>query len=150
MLGPPSFRSPGVRAQLTRRKSTLPRTILGPGAHSGSAAGFDSNGTDGIYGPDSIAAVEPFQQAHAMPVTGIVDDATWQALMQTPVPAIDVPSLELTVAFEGHGYTLAMGNFDGAWLTSGIIGFTLISVSRLPPSVARHPSVNAAGRVPHP
>jgi hypothetical protein len=31
----------------------------------------------------------------------------------------------LTAAFEGHGFTLAQGNFDGAGITWGIIGFTL-------------------------
>ena len=112
----------------------MPRTILGPGAHSGTvgeiqrallAAGFDPDGTDGIYGQDTTAAVKAFQRSERLPTTGIVDDVTWQALMQKPVPATDVRSLELTAAFEGHGYTLAVGNFDGAWLTWGIIGFTL-------------------------
>jgi hypothetical protein len=34
-------------------------------------------------------------------------------------------SLQLTAAFEGHGFTLAQGNFDGAGITWGIVGFTL-------------------------
>jgi hypothetical protein len=33
--------------------------------------------------------------------------------------------LGLTAAIEGHGFTLAQGNFDGAGITWGIIGFTL-------------------------
>ena len=33
--------------------------------------------------------------------------------------------LQLTSDFEGHGYGKVVGNFDGAWLTWGIIGFTL-------------------------
>jgi hypothetical protein len=36
-------------------------------------------------------------------------------------------SLQLTAAFEGHGFGLAVGNFDGALLTWGIIGFTIAS-----------------------
>jgi hypothetical protein len=46
--------------------------------------------------------------------------------MQTPIPAVAQRALELTAAFEGHGYELAVGNFDGALLTWGIIGFTLV------------------------
>jgi len=110
------------------------RILYGPGAHGGTvgdiqrallAAGFDPQGTDGLYGRDTGAAVTSFQQARGLPTTGFVDDATWQALMQKPLPATNIRSLELTAAFEGHGYTLAQGNWDGAWLTWGIIGFTL-------------------------
>ncbi len=45
--------------------------------------------------------------------------------MQKPVPGTDVRSLDLTAAFESYGYSLAQGKWDGAWLTWGIIGFTL-------------------------
>jgi hypothetical protein len=34
-------------------------------------------------------------------------------------------ALQVTAAFEGHDFTLAQGNFDGAGITWGIIGFTL-------------------------
>jgi len=88
-------------------------------------AGFDPKGVDEAYGGNTAAAVTAFQQARDLPVTGTVDDATWQALLKQPIPGTDVRSLELTAAFEGHGYSLAVGNFDGAWLTWGIIGFTL-------------------------
>ena len=32
---------------------------------------------DGIYGPETVAAVSAFQQLHALPVTGITDQNTW-------------------------------------------------------------------------
>jgi hypothetical protein len=41
------------------------------------------------------------------------------------VPALDERALALTATFEGHGFELAQGNFDGAGITWGIIGFTL-------------------------
>lgn len=45
--------------------------------------------------------------------------------MQGPIPSCALRSLQLTASFESHGFGLAMGNFDGALLTWGIIGFTL-------------------------
>jgi hypothetical protein len=112
----------------------MSRTILGPGAHGGLvgelqrallAARFDPHGLDGVYGANTAAVVRAFQQARGLAPTGLVDDDVWPLLLQKPVPRTDLRSLELTAAFEGHNYTLAVGNFDGAWLTWGIIGFTL-------------------------
>ncbi len=110
------------------------RILYGQGAHGGvvesmqrrlTSLGHDTKGFDGFYGNNTRLAVESFQKAKPLPITGTVDDVTWQAVMGTPVPAVEVRSLELTAAFEGHGYTLAQGNWDGAWLTWGIIGFTM-------------------------
>lgn len=112
----------------------MPRAIVGPGTHGGLVttvqqalvdSRFDPHGVDGDYGGDTAAAVKEFQQQRGLVTTGAVDEATWQALTGQPVPGISVRSLELTAAFEGHGYSLAVGNFDGAWLTWGIVGFTL-------------------------
>jgi hypothetical protein len=112
----------------------MPRLLYGVGAHTGivsdiqralSAANFDPKGVDGMYGGNTAGAVKAFQQTHGLSPTGMVDDVTWQALMKKAIPGSDVRCLELTAAFEGHGYTLAQGNWDGAWLTWGIIGFTL-------------------------
>ncbi len=91
------------------------------------AAGFDPKGTDGWFGQDTAAAVAAFQAARFLPATGDVDDGTWQILMQRPVPSAAERSLQLTASFEAHGFGLAMGNFDDALLTWGIIGFTLAS-----------------------
>ncbi len=110
------------------------RTLYGPGAHGGvveslqrrlTSVGCDTKGFDGFYGGNTKLAVQQFQGQNSLPMTGIVDDQTWQALMQAPIPAVAVRSLELTAAFEGHGYTLAQGNWDSAWLTWGIVGFTM-------------------------
>ncbi len=45
--------------------------------------------------------------------------------MARPIPTVRDRALQLTAAFEGHDFTLAQGNFDGAGATWGIIGFTL-------------------------
>ena len=82
---------------------------------------------DRVFGADTLAAVKQFQSANALSPTGVVDTATWQGLMQQPVPEVGDRCLQLTAAFEGHGFELAVGNFDGALLTWGIIGFTMTS-----------------------
>ena len=54
-----------------------------------------------------------------------MDVSTWTKLLGAQVPTTQARSLQLTAAFEGHGFTLAQGNRDGAGITWGIIGFTL-------------------------
>jgi peptidoglycan hydrolase-like protein with peptidoglycan-binding domain len=87
---------------------------------------FKPADVDGIYGKDTEKALVRFQTANSLEATGTMDVATWAKLMVTPVPPVRERSLQLTGAFEGHGFTLAQGNFDGAGITWGIIGFTLI------------------------
>lgn len=110
------------------------RTLFGMGAIGESIqqiqqtltqAGFDTKGSDGWYGQDTANAARAFQKAKSLPVTGTIDDGTWPLLMQRPTPAVSARSLQLTAAFENHGFGLAVGNFDGALLTWGIIGFTV-------------------------
>lgn len=36
---------------------------------------------DGIYGPETIRAVSVFQRKHTLPVTGITDLSTWEAIV---------------------------------------------------------------------
>lgn len=91
-------------------------------------AGFDPNGTDGVYGKNTKAAVESFQ--NSMPQLqseprGLVSEGTWTSLTKQPAPTTEERALQLTSSFEGHGFTRAAGNWDGAWLTWGIIGFTM-------------------------
>jgi peptidoglycan hydrolase-like protein with peptidoglycan-binding domain len=87
--------------------------------------GFDPRGSDGRFGHDTASAVMAFQTAAARTPTGEVSDDDWIAVTGTPAPDIEARCLQLTSTFEGHGYTLAEGNWDGAWLTWGIVGFTL-------------------------
>lgn len=114
----------------------MARTIIGPGAHGAIAravqnalvtAGWMSAAdVDAWYGRGTAAAVSAHQKAHALSPTGIVDADTWASLLAgSPTPSLLQRCLDLTGAFEGHDYTLAVGNFDGAWLTWGIVGFTL-------------------------
>jgi Putative peptidoglycan-binding domain-containing protein len=80
---------------------------------------------DGIFGGNTERAVQIFQEQNQLAPTGKVDDQTWQALMSSPAPDLKQRCLQLTADFEGTGFTKAVGNFDGAGITWGIIGFTL-------------------------
>lgn len=43
---------------------------------------------DGIYGPQTMAAVSEFQKIHGLPVTGVTDQATWEAITAFHEPAL--------------------------------------------------------------
>ena len=89
------------------------------------AGGFLQDKDDGIFGGNTQRAVQNLQEKNQLPVTGKVDDQTWQNLMSSPAPDLKQRCLQLTADFEGTGFTKAVGNFDGAGITWGIIGFTL-------------------------
>lgn len=54
----------------------------------------EDNGTlptvvpDGIYGQTTITAVSAFQRSNGLPVTGITDQATWDAIVRAYEPAL--------------------------------------------------------------
>lgn len=43
---------------------------------------------DGIYGPETVKAVSVFQRNHGLPVTGVTDLATWEAIHAVYEPAL--------------------------------------------------------------
>ena len=43
---------------------------------------------DGIYGPSTMRSVSSFQRQHGLPVTGITDQATWEAVAAKYEPAL--------------------------------------------------------------
>lgn len=54
--------------------------------------------SDGIYGPETMQAVAVFQRKHMLPVTGITDLATWEAIV--PVFDMSLSKQEETVPIE--------------------------------------------------
>ncbi|WP_420127988.1 peptidoglycan-binding protein [Longimicrobium sp.] len=88
------------------------------------AAGSSPGMLDGIYGRDTEQAIRAWEAGQGRSPTGKVTDDAWLELFGAPPPIFD-RCLQLTAAFEGHGYELVAGNFDDAWITWGIIGFTL-------------------------
>jgi peptidoglycan hydrolase-like protein with peptidoglycan-binding domain len=43
---------------------------------------------DGIYGPQTGAAVSAFQRNHGLPVTGVTDQETWDQIVERYEPAL--------------------------------------------------------------
>ena len=43
---------------------------------------------DGIYGSQTATAVSTFQRRHALPVTGITDQETWDRIVESYTPAL--------------------------------------------------------------
>lgn len=75
--------------------------------------GYYQGDIDGIYGPQTVAAVETFQEDNGLPVTGLVDPAT-QAAMQSALggqESAQVGALQAILIATGY-YD---GTVDGQW-----------------------------------
>lgn len=86
--------APAARARRRRTRSgdTAPVTLR-RGSHGESvadaqrllsASGDSCGQIDGVFGPATAAAVSRFQRAHRLPVTGVINKATWAALVGVP------------------------------------------------------------------
>src|SRR5262245_16087687 len=106
----------GARSELVRQ--------LQVGLHR---AGSYKGTLDGDFGDGTAKAVVKFRVKHGLGRDEIVDAATWRAATGKSVPILRERAIAVTAAFEGHGFGRAAGNYDGAGLTWGIIGFTLSS-----------------------
>lgn len=90
-------------------------------------AGTAETFVDGDFGSRTETALKNLQAARQLGPTGTVNEGTWKQLTSDPLPTMFERSLAVTADFEGHGFGLLQGNFDGAGWTWGIIGFTLAS-----------------------
>jgi hypothetical protein len=110
----------GLRGMTAKRIQT---DLLRAGFTSGPLDRF----VDGDFGGNTEAALKALQVQRGLPITGQVDTDTWLQLTTDPRPTLFERCLGVTAQFEGHGFGLLQGNFDGAGLTWGVIGFTLAS-----------------------
>jgi hypothetical protein len=84
------------------------------------AAGLFEGAIDGVYGPDTVAAVEALQEAAGLPVTGLVDRATAEALEQAVLDAGGAEASEAVAHTAALQAVLAVagywtGPIDGEW-----------------------------------
>ena len=94
-------------------------------------AGFYEGEIDGIYGPETVAAVEALQTDRGLPVTGLVDRATAAAL-EDAVAAVGAEAANLTIAHTAAVQSILAaagywtGPIDGQWtdaLTAALQAF---------------------------
>lgn len=94
-------------------------------------AGTYNGAVDGVWGPDSLAALQQFQAAHQLQVTGQLNQATvaalgldpasllatQQAALPPPVPSADTlrPSSVRVVQQRLKALGFYSGNVDGVW-----------------------------------
>jgi peptidoglycan hydrolase-like protein with peptidoglycan-binding domain len=94
-------------------------------------AGFYEGEIDGIYGPETVAAVEALQTDRGLPVTGLVDRATAAAL-EDAVAAVGAEAANLAIAHTAAVQSILAaagywtGPIDGQWtdaLTAALQAF---------------------------
>ena len=96
-----------------------------------SAAGYYAGPIDGIYGPQTVAAVEALQKDSGLPVTGAVDKATTAALQSKLLALGGAAAQESTATTAAVQQTLKLAGFwdgpvDGVWtpaLTDALMSF---------------------------
>lgn len=78
---------------------------------------------DGIYGPQTVAAVSAFQRNRGLPVTGITDQNTWDAVVAAYEPAlILVAEAEpIAVVFEPNEVITAGQRHPNIYLAQGML-----------------------------
>ncbi len=79
---------------------------------------------DGDFGGRTLGALNAWQTSHGQPQSDGITAGQWSTLTGGNPPSLFDLCLQLTAGFEGTGFKGAVGNFDGAGVTFGIIGFT--------------------------
>lgn len=94
-------------------------------------AGFYTGAIDGVYGPQTVQAVEDLQEAAGLPVTGAMDRATTEALQAALIAAGGAAAQESLASTAALQQTLKLVGFwdgpvDGVWtpeLTEAVMEF---------------------------
>src|SRR6266852_1715276 len=79
---------------------------------------------DGDFGGRTLGALNAWQALQGQPQSDGITAGQWSTLTGGNPPSLFDLCLQLTASFEGTGFKGAVGNFDGAGVTFGIIGFT--------------------------
>ena len=114
-------------------------------------AGYYRGRIDGVYGPETVTAVEALQTDAGLPVTGLVDRATSAALDEavgaknqnaSQQDAIEATAVQTTLKLAGYW----PGAIDGQWtpeLTTAVEGSRRISASSRPGRSTRRRSARS-------
>jgi len=89
------------------------------------AAAQDPGPLDGVFSPQTAAALQTYQGQHGLPPTGAVDGATWQRLIGPEPPSLLMRCLQVTADFDRHSFTKIMARAEGLDVSWGVLGFTL-------------------------
>ncbi len=90
---------------------------------------------DGIYGRNTMASVSAFQRTHGLPVTGVADLLTWEAIVEAylAVQAEIRPPRPLPVYLD-RGQTIARGEHNlHIWTIQGILTALSELFENIPP-----------------
>ncbi|WP_315778789.1 MULTISPECIES: D-Ala-D-Ala carboxypeptidase family metallohydrolase [unclassified Bradyrhizobium] len=81
---------------------------------------------DGAFGNITAGALRRWQKANGFEEHDGIDEAQWKKLTRSDrLPAPFDICLNITADYEGTSFDRVVGNFDGAGITFGLIGFTL-------------------------
>lgn len=82
---------------------------------------------DGDFGKLTCEALRRWQSGHGFPESNSIDAKQWQILTGMPAPSLFDICLNVVSDYEGTRFDRVVGNFDGAGITFGLIGFTLLN-----------------------
>ena len=82
---------------------------------------------DGDFGRITCDALRRWQGGQGLPQSNSIDAPQWQTLTGLPPPSLFDLCLNIVADFEGTGFDRVVGNFDGAGITFGLVGFTLVN-----------------------
>jgi peptidoglycan hydrolase-like protein with peptidoglycan-binding domain len=83
---------------------------------------------DGDFGSITSGALRRWQKANGYPEQDAIDDVQWKHLTRSDrAPAPFDLCLNVSADFEGTSFDRVVGNFDGAGITFGLVGFTLVN-----------------------
>lgn len=80
---------------------------------------------DGDLGRNTVAALGRWQSSNGFGASTSITRQQWRKLTAQEPPSLFDLCLGVTSDFEGTSFDRVVGNFDGAGLTFGLIGFTL-------------------------
>ncbi len=82
---------------------------------------------DGDFGKITCDALRRWQSGQGLPQSDSIDAKQWEALTGLPPPSLFDLCLNIVSDYEGTRFDRVVGNFDGAGITFGLIGFTLVN-----------------------